>query len=1044
MMNDTATNNNGTSYFFKQIDEKHISQETSQMLWNPKMDLIALAFANGDLHLYRMSWQKVWSVTSPQQNVTISSMAWRPDGKVLAVSYTNGHLKLLAVEDAKKIFSFNCNDPIQWLYWLQENEELSKKHDTDSFYEDISGRQLPKPISYDMICHLFEKTNNKDFPDNLFIKETKNLTYLVCAHGTSIAIFVYGYFLLIDANLDLVPSFLNYKQLKACFLSDNTSLISTFGLTDDNLLVYSLLDAKLLHDNHLQIKLISTKFGMLFSMLTSIKNVIKEMEELWEDILVEMDQKFQLYALEKYSNNTANSQAASQHQQQLTSLINNKQQNGNGNGNPLISQVAAIAANSGNDLSLVNDFMMLYAFGSCSDHFKTFLLHELTEKGLKKLELSVENYYSNIQRLLNANFHQISLCMFYHLNELYGITKWFDKFKIFALTEQHVNDVLNNCASLILKSQELNYVIDQNMKEIKLFFKWLHASILHLSDDQAATDMIRFNEEMETSILNFIQNTFKDAQTINLEKVGQYLKAENLRQTTTVNQNEENNWQSFLKSKLTAKEAEYLYLNKKEKSLIGCFEDFKQSLNDCFKCQAINSQQPFTFIKQYNIHKFNNAKDANDMMLSYKCFNDSIMTGLLMAKTNNECYILKHQVNTDPEVKAFIINLASHTIDLSQISLQDVYIYNENSVTLLGSDNKTHSSTYLIQLNLQQTSSNDISNGLIEVSTNGSANTSNASQNANDDEQSKKEGKNLLMIKAEKLSATSIVKYLQKLKSSSFCVSSSRKVAALLSSSKHRVKIFELEAEDDENEEEDDLACNNDNESDAGLSTNENGAGSEINMTGVSCSQENKPTASIVASQLASPTFNKQISEDQASIASSIVSNSTANFTPSGNSMTQAMLNKFNRQQQQHQQHHQHQQQHLQHQSSLANVSTCSITTNVSTTNRTATPSVCSSTGATAGTSFTLENSLSSTHFNRAKRKKNFNDYDEEEDEDDNFIDDNISENQTINDSIDPHFQQHQQQQLQQQQSINMDSNVEINSHQQIDTHNGHEGASSS
>jgi len=427
----------------------------------------------------------------------------------LAVSYSNGHLKLLAVEDAKKIFSFNCNDSIQYLYWLQESEEMANKHETHSFYEDMSASQLPKPISYDMISQLFEKTNNKDFPDNLFIKETKNLTYLVCAYGTSIAIFVYGYFLLVDANLDVVPSYLNYKQLQACFLSDNTSLISTLGLTDENLLVYSLLDARILQENHIQIKMISTKFGMLFSMLTSVKSVIKEMEELWEDILVEMDQKFQLYALEKF--NSANKNAG-----------NNGQ-----------APVGALPPQGTTDGSLVNDFMMLYAFGSCSEHFKTFLLQELTEKGLKRLELSVENYYSNIQRLLSGSFHQISLCMFYQLNELYGMTKWFDKFKIFSLTEQHINDVLNNCASLILKAQELNFVIDQNMKEIKLFFKWLHSSIIHLSDDHSSNDMIRFNEEMENSILDFIQNTFKDAQTINLEKIGQYLKHENLKVITT-------------------------------------------------------------------------------------------------------------------------------------------------------------------------------------------------------------------------------------------------------------------------------------------------------------------------------------------------------------------------------------------------------------------------------------------------------------------------------------------------------------------------------
>jgi anaphase-promoting complex subunit 4 len=70
-----------TPCFFKQIDEKHINQEVSQMLWNPRMDLIALAFSNGDIHLYRMNWQRVWSYSSPHQNLTVTSMAWRPDGK---------------------------------------------------------------------------------------------------------------------------------------------------------------------------------------------------------------------------------------------------------------------------------------------------------------------------------------------------------------------------------------------------------------------------------------------------------------------------------------------------------------------------------------------------------------------------------------------------------------------------------------------------------------------------------------------------------------------------------------------------------------------------------------------------------------------------------------------------------------------------------------------------------------------------------------------------------------------------------------------------
>ena len=315
----------------------------------------------------------------------------------MAVSYTNGHLKLLSVEDAKKIFLFNCNDAIQCLYWLQEEQKLADKHENRNFYEDISSSLLPKPITYDIIYHLFEKTTNQEFPDNLHLNDIKSLTYLVCTHGTSIAIFVYGYFLLIDVNLAdslhattvlsaVKPKVQGYKQLKSCYLSDSCTLLTTLALcnnADNTYLTYSFFDASILNKNNIQIKLLSSKFGILFSMLTTLKTCIKEMEELWEDILVEMDQKFQMYALEKCN-------------RQRTTV--------DASGNVIKTETSQSITEPS---SLVNDFIQLYALGSCSDQFKTFLIHELTEKGLKKLETSVENYYSNIQRLISGNFQQL-------------------------------------------------------------------------------------------------------------------------------------------------------------------------------------------------------------------------------------------------------------------------------------------------------------------------------------------------------------------------------------------------------------------------------------------------------------------------------------------------------------------------------------------------------------------------------------------------------------------------------------------------------------
>ncbi len=123
-------------------------------------------------------WKKYTS-TANQKEIIF----YRFSFQVIAVAYTNGQLRLYGVEDAKKIYSYNCSETITCLNWLQEDQKLTAQYELNNFYEDLSATLLPKPINYDILYHLFEKSNNRDFPDNLFIKDTKSLTYLLCTHG---------------------------------------------------------------------------------------------------------------------------------------------------------------------------------------------------------------------------------------------------------------------------------------------------------------------------------------------------------------------------------------------------------------------------------------------------------------------------------------------------------------------------------------------------------------------------------------------------------------------------------------------------------------------------------------------------------------------------------------------------------------------------------------------------------------------------------------------------------------------------------------------
>ena len=74
----TSKEQSTVCFNFKPIDEKHLSQDVKQMLWNrfEWIDLFDLVLTNDDVNLYRMSWQKVWTLIDPQQ-----SHKWRPDSK---------------------------------------------------------------------------------------------------------------------------------------------------------------------------------------------------------------------------------------------------------------------------------------------------------------------------------------------------------------------------------------------------------------------------------------------------------------------------------------------------------------------------------------------------------------------------------------------------------------------------------------------------------------------------------------------------------------------------------------------------------------------------------------------------------------------------------------------------------------------------------------------------------------------------------------------------------------------------------------------------
>lgn len=110
----SASNHRGA---FTQLLEKGLGVKVVQAEWCPTMDLIGVLDQDGELHVYRLNWQRLWAITME----FISAICWRPDGRQLAVGLLDGHVLLLNTENGEimgrhQVFEGRAVSAINWTY----------------------------------------------------------------------------------------------------------------------------------------------------------------------------------------------------------------------------------------------------------------------------------------------------------------------------------------------------------------------------------------------------------------------------------------------------------------------------------------------------------------------------------------------------------------------------------------------------------------------------------------------------------------------------------------------------------------------------------------------------------------------------------------------------------------------------------------------------------------------------------------------------------------------------------------------------------------
>ncbi|KAK6621678.1 hypothetical protein RUM44_001485 [Polyplax serrata] len=724
----------------RQLEERHSATKIELMVWSTKLDLLALSYANGEVALHRLNWLKVWVLAPPAESVTVKGIAWRPDAKVLAIGYSTNEIYLVDVENKEILNKSQHEAEITSLTWTQDKEEFCSKkanllnqkiynHSKELSYKDECSIFLPKLPSLNRSFGPSTAVSEDHVEDAKKIRDQQNLNLLLVGLGNGkLCISVFGLFP--SAIIDIKSYFGN----RECIILDS-NISKDFKVilvavclrtldTDKYTISMLLLNSEILSNNCHELHMLVLKYGHLISSLDYLNQTLQSIIESWENILIEMDSKLTAYASKVPP-----------------------------------GQVSA-------------DFLELLMFGTPSPEMGTFLLQDLTERGLKKLGNSIELSYLNIQKLVLKHLHSVGQNLAYHVDELWGLSRCPNYCQILGLNETYVNKAFISTGSFLIKATEVQQVIDSSLKRYKAFFRWLYTTILRLSDDRVSSEMSKISQQDLQNIAEFLYNFEGEDPSVslskpkfNLERLGQYLLDKNL----DILSSEGNEpWTELLEQKHPLINQHQLIIpHHKEMSLVQEIKHLEIQINCVFKHSEEFIGQHFKLLYMKDFVQVSEPKIR--LTNTYFSEEEKFLIGLLDPKSSppNAFYFIDMAVHPDRQTKCVHLSLGPAGEREPSSRVTDLQFYLPDVLSILVDQKSGAHPTGFVQLPVK----------LIK--------------DLNCDVFSSINIQHIL---------DNYVRNIEGIVASKFAVSGSRKVSVILSENKRKVKLFEMEAEDEEDD----------------------------------------------------------------------------------------------------------------------------------------------------------------------------------------------------------------------------------------------------
>ncbi|CAG9791967.1 unnamed protein product [Diatraea saccharalis] len=754
----------------RQMEERHVANQIDLMVWSNRLDLLALSNFKGEVQIHRLHWQKVWNLSPPRENITVSCMAWRPDGKALAIGYSSGGVYIIDIEDKEVLdkyeleqdtseeFNDSKNFGISCITWTARAGTLESATEYN-MYDDASIFLQKPPTNSSNYKNQTTEDNVKTSKE---IQEPTQLNMLLIGYGSgSIYMSIFGRYHYCTISLAQVTKDEcgEYKILDIN-LSDDFSVMQVVYLDRvTNNLLSSLINTSVLSAYAEEIFVVANRHGHIIQLLSYLDQTMTSITEAWEHILLEMDTKMAYYAT--------------------------------------FVPEGGVSA----------DLLELLMLGVPSDALEIFLLQELTAKGLKKFGNSVELSYSTIQKLVLKQLNIVGQHLTYYLSELRGLTRIPDRYKILGLEENTVTEAIRACCAFLNKSLELQQVIDVSMSNYKAFFRWLFVVIVRLLDEQTPSEIVKINQQELGHIAEFLYN-FDNVQgenntgtpdkpvKFNLERLGQYLQDQEL---TKIPDDDDGPWQKFLKDNsclLKDNDTIFSMSEFKKFSLIQQQNFLKNAVRTVFDVTRKDFGRHFSVLYSMKCHENQTSVELDKTLRLSQIF-DANEQRFMMAfvdptNKNDICFVstnIKEKSCSATAVKYYFSDSLlkdsnkGQNLDYQQnMRVLDVQFYSSEYLSILLEHTQNNENTIFIQLPLKIALENALDFNIKSKSFVFSE-------------------KNLVK-NLSGLVDQDVYKILDKMNGYRIAVSGGRKVAVVLSKTYRKVRVFEMEIDGEEDEEE--------------------------------------------------------------------------------------------------------------------------------------------------------------------------------------------------------------------------------------------------